>query len=112
MPTHDVKGEEIGKGPLKKLQKLYQLQEKKHNDYLASLKKWWVIIFERNSFLNIFPHLSRGDSSFSLVQYKPVINVTGNYYLMEYQFLLFTPENIQNSFFSLFFRLLSALGFD
>ena len=39
MPTHDVKGEEIGKGPLKKLQKLYQLQEKKHNDYLASLKK-------------------------------------------------------------------------
>ena len=83
MPTHDVKGEEIGKGPLKKLQKLYQLQEKKHHDYLASLKKWWVIIFEQNSFFNVFPQLSRVDSSFSLVQYKPVINVTGNYYLME-----------------------------
>ena len=40
MPTHDAKGEEIAKSTLKKLQKLYQLQEKKHNDYLESLKKW------------------------------------------------------------------------
>ena len=94
MPTHDVKGEEIGKGPLKKLQKLYQLQEKKHNDYLASLKKW-VIVFEQNSFFNIFPQLSRGDGSFSLVQYKPVINVTGNYYLMEYQFLSYFSAHCQ-----------------
>ena len=39
MPTHDVKGEEVPKGQLKKLQKLYTLQEKKYNDYIASLKK-------------------------------------------------------------------------
>ena len=38
-PTHDAKGEEISKAQLKKLQKLYQAQEKKHNDYLASLNK-------------------------------------------------------------------------
>ena len=38
-PTHDTKGEEISKAQLKKLQKLYQAQEKKHNDYLASLNK-------------------------------------------------------------------------
>jgi hypothetical protein len=39
MPTHDVKGEEISKGQLKKLQKLYSVQEKKYNDYITSLKK-------------------------------------------------------------------------
>jgi hypothetical protein len=39
MPTHDAKGEEVNKGHLKKLQKLYQAQEKKHSDYLESLKK-------------------------------------------------------------------------
>ena len=36
MPTHDVKGEELPKSQLKKLQKLYAAQEKKYNDYLKS----------------------------------------------------------------------------
>ncbi len=46
MPTHDVKGEEISKGQLKKLQKLYSVQEKKYNDYIASLKKepWFPLM--------------------------------------------------------------------
>jgi cysteinyl-tRNA synthetase len=38
LPTHDALGEEISKGQQKKLLKLYQAQEKKHNDYLASLQ--------------------------------------------------------------------------
>merc|ERR1712142_61147 len=38
MPTHDHEGKEISKGQLKKLQKLWQAQEKKHNEYLSSLK--------------------------------------------------------------------------
>ncbi|XP_059079587.1 cysteine--tRNA ligase, cytoplasmic-like isoform X1 [Tigriopus californicus] len=36
MPTHDVKGEELPKAQLKKLQKLFQAQEKKYNEYLKS----------------------------------------------------------------------------
>lgn len=36
IPTHDAKGEEIAKAQMKKLQKLYTAQEKKHNDYLKS----------------------------------------------------------------------------
>ncbi|XP_060523978.1 cysteine--tRNA ligase, cytoplasmic [Cylas formicarius] len=36
-PTHDIEGKEISKGQLKKLQKLYQAQEKKYSEYLASL---------------------------------------------------------------------------
>ena len=39
MPTHDAKGEEISKAQQKKLQKLYQAQEKKYNDYMGSLNK-------------------------------------------------------------------------
>merc|ERR1711981_1408183 len=36
MPTHDVKGEEVAKSQLKKLQKLYQAQEKRYNEVMAS----------------------------------------------------------------------------
>ncbi|KAG5898502.1 hypothetical protein JTB14_015506 [Gonioctena quinquepunctata] len=36
LPSHDNEGKEISKGQLKKLQKLYQLQEKKYQEYLAS----------------------------------------------------------------------------
>ncbi|CAH1163262.1 unnamed protein product [Phaedon cochleariae] len=35
-PSHDVEGKEISKGQLKKLQKLYQAQEKKYQEYLTS----------------------------------------------------------------------------
>ncbi|KAF7266872.1 hypothetical protein GWI33_019804 [Rhynchophorus ferrugineus] len=35
-PTHDKEGKEISKGQIKKLQKLYQAQEKKYNEYIAS----------------------------------------------------------------------------
>lgn len=35
-PTHDAEGKEISKGQIKKLQKLYQAQEKKYQEYLAS----------------------------------------------------------------------------
>ena len=35
MPTHDAKGEEMPKSQLKKLQKLYQAQEKRYNEYMA-----------------------------------------------------------------------------
>lgn len=38
LPTHDHKGEELSKGLVKKLQKLQQAQEKKYNEYLASIK--------------------------------------------------------------------------
>lgn len=38
MPTLDHEGKEVSKGQLKKLQKLWQAQEKKYNEYLASLK--------------------------------------------------------------------------
>ncbi|CAK1551714.1 unnamed protein product [Leptosia nina] len=37
LPTHDLEGKELSKGALKKLQKLQQAQEKKYNEYLASL---------------------------------------------------------------------------
>ncbi|XP_063710173.1 cysteine--tRNA ligase, cytoplasmic [Culicoides brevitarsis] len=37
IPTHDAEGKEIGKGQQKKLQKLQQAQEKRYNEYLASL---------------------------------------------------------------------------
>ncbi|KAF0301106.1 Cysteine--tRNA ligase, cytoplasmic [Amphibalanus amphitrite] len=36
MPTHDKEGKEVSKGQLKKLLKLYQAQEKKYNEFLAS----------------------------------------------------------------------------
>lgn len=36
MPTHDAKGEEVAKSQLKKLQKLYQAQEKRYNEVMAS----------------------------------------------------------------------------
>ncbi len=32
IPTHDTKGDEIGKKPRKKLEKLYEIQEKKYNE--------------------------------------------------------------------------------
>ncbi|XP_057668067.1 cysteine--tRNA ligase, cytoplasmic [Diorhabda carinulata] len=35
-PTHDSEGKEISKGQIKKLQKLYQAQQKKYQEYLAS----------------------------------------------------------------------------
>ena len=35
MPTHDAAGEPMTKSGLKKLQKLYQAQEKLHNAWLA-----------------------------------------------------------------------------
>ncbi|CAF4954897.1 unnamed protein product [Pieris macdunnoughi] len=38
LPTHDLEGKEVSKGALKKLQKLQQAQEKKYNEYLASIK--------------------------------------------------------------------------
>lgn len=38
MPTHDAKGEEIGKKLRQKLQKLYDAQEKKYREYLASVE--------------------------------------------------------------------------
>lgn len=37
LPTHDQDGKELSKGLLKKLQKLQLAQEKKYNEYLASL---------------------------------------------------------------------------
>merc|ERR1719309_1632778 len=37
LPTHDAKGEEIPKAQLKKLQKLYDAQEKKYLAYLKSV---------------------------------------------------------------------------
>lgn len=38
LPTHDANGKEISKGQIKKLQKLQQAQEKKYNEYLATLQ--------------------------------------------------------------------------
>ncbi|OXU20446.1 hypothetical protein TSAR_012516 [Trichomalopsis sarcophagae] len=38
LPTHDVEGKEVSKGQLKKLQKLQQAQEKRYNEYLASIQ--------------------------------------------------------------------------
>lgn len=37
LPTHDIEGKEISKGLLKKLVKLQQAQEKKYQEYLASI---------------------------------------------------------------------------
>merc|ERR1712130_1098287 len=37
MPTHNAEGEELPKAQLKKLQKIFQAQEKKYNDYLKSV---------------------------------------------------------------------------
>ncbi|XP_028156308.1 cysteine--tRNA ligase, cytoplasmic isoform X4 [Ostrinia furnacalis] len=37
LPTHDHEGKELSKGLVKKLQKLQQAQEKKYNDFLASV---------------------------------------------------------------------------
>jgi len=39
VPTHDAKGEEIPKSQLKKLQKLYDAQEKKYTAYLKSVEQ-------------------------------------------------------------------------
>ena len=36
MPTHDVEGKELSGKQLKKLTKLYQMQEKLHNEFLKS----------------------------------------------------------------------------
>ncbi|XP_046978679.1 cysteine--tRNA ligase, cytoplasmic [Vanessa cardui] len=38
LPTHDIEGKELSKGLVKKLQKIQQAQEKKYNEYLASVK--------------------------------------------------------------------------
>jgi len=38
IPTHDLDGKELSKGQMKKLQKLYQTQEKKYNDYIKSMQ--------------------------------------------------------------------------
>ena len=38
MPTLDKEGKEVSKGQIKKLQKLYQAQEKVYNDFLQSTK--------------------------------------------------------------------------
>ena len=37
MPTHSAEGEELPKAQLKKLQKIYQAQEKKYNDFMKSV---------------------------------------------------------------------------
>ncbi|XP_034944373.1 cysteine--tRNA ligase, cytoplasmic [Chelonus insularis] len=39
IPTHDQDGKELSKGLIKKLQKLRLAQEKKYNEYLASIKQ-------------------------------------------------------------------------
>ena len=36
IPTHDASGEEIAKAQVKKLQKMYAAQEKKHSEYVKS----------------------------------------------------------------------------
>lgn len=36
IPTHTVEGTEIPKAQLKKLQKVYQAQEKKYNEFVKS----------------------------------------------------------------------------
>ncbi|XP_050312975.1 cysteine--tRNA ligase, cytoplasmic isoform X2 [Anthonomus grandis grandis] len=36
-PTHDIEGKELSKGQAKKLQKVYQAQERRYAEYLASL---------------------------------------------------------------------------
>lgn len=38
IPTHDISGKEISKGQMKKLQKLQQAQEKRYNEYLATIQ--------------------------------------------------------------------------
>ncbi|XP_050459094.1 cysteine--tRNA ligase, cytoplasmic [Cataglyphis hispanica] len=38
LPTHDAEGKELSKGLLKKLQKLQQAQQKRYNEYLASMQ--------------------------------------------------------------------------
>ncbi len=37
MPTHDASGEKLSGKQVKKLTKLYQAQEKLHNEYLKSV---------------------------------------------------------------------------
>merc|ERR1719414_2147010 len=39
IPTHLANGDEVAKSQLKKLQKIYQAQEKRYNEYLASQNK-------------------------------------------------------------------------
>nr|CAH7726847.1 unnamed protein product [Callosobruchus chinensis] len=39
LPTHDVEGKEISKGQIKKLQKLYEAQKKRYQEYLESQVK-------------------------------------------------------------------------
>ena len=36
LPTHTTDGKDVPKAQLKKLQKLYQAQEKRHQDWLAT----------------------------------------------------------------------------
>jgi len=38
-PTLDIKGEEISKGQIKKLQKMYQAQVKKYNEYVKKMEE-------------------------------------------------------------------------
>lgn len=39
IPTHDAEGNELSKGQVKKLQKLWQAQEKKYSEYLSTLNQ-------------------------------------------------------------------------
>lgn len=45
-PTHDAEGKELSKGLAKKLRKLYEAQEKLHNEYLQMNQNGnWVCVF-------------------------------------------------------------------
>lgn len=45
-PTHDAEGKELSKGLAKKLRKLYEAQEKLHNEYLQMNQNGnWVCLF-------------------------------------------------------------------
>ncbi|TNM90586.1 hypothetical protein fugu_002875 [Takifugu bimaculatus] len=44
-PTHDAEGKELSKGQAKKLRKLYEAQEKLHNEYLQRAPKRKMIYF-------------------------------------------------------------------
>lgn len=38
LPTHDTEGKELSKGQAKKLKKLFEAQEKLHNEYLQMVQ--------------------------------------------------------------------------
>lgn len=53
-PTHDAEGKELSKGLAKKLRKLYEAQEKLHNEYLQMNQNGnWVCVFFCFVFLQI-----------------------------------------------------------